>query len=134
LYLTWGIKSTLHHQWRKSTYGHQYTISNLTQDVSINVNFSKITFTIAPLAYVNNAVLNWVGGHQLLQRLNMVVAKRSHITVQWFKLIDVRLTRCQHRACNHHRTKKYYHRTKRRNHTRKNSSVYHAGCRTLWKL
>ncbi len=33
-----------------------YTISNLTQDESINVIFSKITFTIMPLAYANNAV------------------------------------------------------------------------------
>jgi N-acetylmuramoyl-L-alanine amidase len=31
-----------------------YQISNLTQDVSINVNFSKITYVIAPLAYANN--------------------------------------------------------------------------------
>lgn len=34
----------------------QYTISDLTQDESINVNFSIKTFTIAPLAYVNDVV------------------------------------------------------------------------------
>ncbi len=34
----------------------QYDISDLTEDQSINVNFSKITFTIEPLAYANNAV------------------------------------------------------------------------------
>ncbi len=34
----------------------QYSISNLTQDESINVNFNKITFAIAPLPYANNAV------------------------------------------------------------------------------
>lgn len=33
-----------------------YTISNLTQDESINVTFNKITFTIAPVAYVNGVV------------------------------------------------------------------------------
>jgi N-acetylmuramoyl-L-alanine amidase len=33
-----------------------FTLSNLTQDGSINVSFDKITFTIAPLAYANNAV------------------------------------------------------------------------------
>lgn len=34
----------------------QYNISNLSQDESINVNFTKITYVIAPLAYANNAV------------------------------------------------------------------------------
>jgi hypothetical protein len=35
---------------------NSYSISNLTQDEAINVSFDKITFTIAPLAYTNNAV------------------------------------------------------------------------------
>ena len=34
----------------------QYDISNLTQDESIYVEFDIITFTIAPIAYANNAV------------------------------------------------------------------------------
>lgn len=34
----------------------EYTLSNLTQDQTIIVNFTKITFTIAPLAYANNTV------------------------------------------------------------------------------
>jgi len=33
----------------------EYSITNLIQDEAINVNFGKITFTIAPLAYANNA-------------------------------------------------------------------------------
>ena len=33
-----------------------YDISNLTQDQTINVNFKKITFVVAPKAYANNKV------------------------------------------------------------------------------
>lgn len=34
----------------------EYSIANITQDESINVNFGKITFNVAPLAYANDKV------------------------------------------------------------------------------
>lgn len=33
----------------------KYAVSNLTQDLNINITFKKITFTITPKAYANNA-------------------------------------------------------------------------------